>query len=118
MNIGEGSKSTRGKSNLAKYSEDNPKEAKKQLLAELWVSGDVTALLERAAKLEKIIPQVMKASEAQGDGYKLSDEQVQAILDLKLHRLTALEKNKINDEYEKLLNYMAELAEILSNVNR
>ena len=52
------------------------------------------------------------------DGYHLSDVQAQAILDLKLHRLTGLEQDKIVNEFQQILDIIKELIEILSNPSR
>jgi DNA gyrase subunit A len=52
------------------------------------------------------------------DGYWLSEVQAQAILDLRLHRLTGLEKDKIIGEYRELLDKIADLLEILANPDR
>jgi DNA gyrase subunit A len=54
----------------------------------------------------------------QADGYHLSEVQVQAILDLRLHRLTGLEQDKIRDEYLELLNRIRELLDILASYPR
>ncbi|HBE92376.1 MAG TPA: DNA gyrase subunit A, partial [Gammaproteobacteria bacterium] len=51
-------------------------------------------------------------------GYRLSEKQAQAILDLRLHRLTGLEQEKIITEYEQVLDRIAELLEILNNFER
>jgi DNA gyrase subunit A len=50
--------------------------------------------------------------------YYLSPEQAQAILDLRLHRLTGLETDKIHDEYKQLIDQIKALMEILSNPDR
>ena len=47
--------------------------------------------------------------------FKLSERQAQAILDMRLRRLTGLERDKIENEYNELLSYIAELEEILAN---
>jgi DNA gyrase subunit A len=52
------------------------------------------------------------------DGYHLSEVQAQAILDLRLHRLTGLEQDKIVDEYKQILELIAELLRILSDPGR
>jgi DNA gyrase subunit A len=52
------------------------------------------------------------------DGYRLSDAQAQAILDLRLHQLTGLEQDKIVNEYKEILDTIDELLEILSNPDR
>jgi DNA gyrase subunit A len=52
------------------------------------------------------------------DGYRLSEAQAQAILDLRLHRLTGLEQDKIRDEYNEILERIRELVLILSSPER
>ncbi|NWO67965.1 hypothetical protein GY966_24140, partial [Escherichia coli] len=54
-------------------------------------------------------------TEITGDIYRLSDAQVRAILDLRLHRLTALGRDEIGDELKELADSIAELLEILGN---
>lgn len=77
------------------------------------------ALLERKWPIDQIAPylRLVEAveSEATGDHYRLSDTQVKAILDLRLHRLTALGREEIGEELEKLAASIAELLEILGN---
>ncbi|MHB8850825.1 MAG: DNA topoisomerase (ATP-hydrolyzing), partial [Acidithiobacillus ferriphilus] len=87
----------------------NPAEAKTQMLAKSWEPGMVAALLvERGEPSEGM----------QADGYHLSETQAQAILDLRLHRLTGLEQDKIRDEYLVLLDRIRELLEILGSKAR
>ena len=75
-----------------------PQEAKAGLLSKAWGHGDIAELLERAASLTR--PVVLEAQYGLlSDGYHLSPQQAQAILDLRLHRLTGLEKDKIHKEY-------------------
>ncbi|MCQ6658915.1 DNA gyrase subunit A [Leuconostoc citreum] len=52
------------------------------------------------------------------DGYALSDKQAQAILDMRLVRLTGLERDKIEDEYQKLVALIADLKDILAHQER
>ncbi|MGX7052274.1 DNA gyrase subunit A [Leuconostoc palmae] len=52
------------------------------------------------------------------DGYALSDKQAQAILDMRLVRLTGLERDKIEDEYQKLVELIADLKDILAHQER
>ena len=56
------------------------------------------------------------AMETLQERFKLSERQAQAILDMRLRRLTGLERDKIENEYNELLSYIAELEEILANV--
>src|SRR6185436_17013558 len=52
------------------------------------------------------------------DGYYLSDEQAQAILELRLQRLTGLEQDKIRDEYTEVMTQIADLLDILAKPTR
>ncbi|MGF1643215.1 MAG: DNA gyrase subunit A [Thiotrichales bacterium] len=96
----------------------SPAEAKAGLLAGVWRPGVVTEMLARAGA-ESSRPEGLGAefglSEA---GYRLSETQAQAILDLRLHRLTGLEQDKIVQEYRELLELIGALLEILSNPDR
>ena len=82
----------------------NPSVAKEELMARPWSVGDVLPLIE-------LLGDVVDTDGA----YKLSDTQAQAILDLRLHRLTGLERDKINDEANEIAAAIRELIEILSN---
>ncbi len=94
-----------------------PQEAKAGLLSKAWGHGDIAELLERAASLTR--PVVLEAQYGLlTDGYHLSPQQAQAILDLRLHRLTGLEKDKIHKEYLNLIEVIKGLLEILSNPDR
>jgi len=94
----------------------NPAEAKKRLLAKNWDLGLVAALLENA-DADRTRPETLALEYgAQGDGsYKLSEAQTQAILDLRLHRLTGLEQEKIVKEYQELLELIDGYLEILGS---
>ncbi len=93
----------------------SPAEAKKGLLARCWKSGAVEAMLERtganASKPQHLEPSYGLTSE----GYRLTETQAQAILDLRLHRLTGLEQDKIIHEYGEILDKIKALLEILSS---
>lgn len=99
-------------------SSKSPAEAKQKLLAEVWQSGLVADMLKRTGE-DIARPDNLPSQYGLSDeGYRLSPEQAQAILDLRLHRLTALEQDKIIEEYKKLLDKIAELLEILANPDR
>ncbi len=95
-----------------------PHEAKDQLIAKAWPPGTVRAMLAQtgadASKPEDALPELGLST----DGYRLSEVQAQAILDLKLQRLTGLEQDKIYKEYEEILKEIAALIEILVNPYR
>lgn len=93
----------------------SPAEAKQGLLAQSWAATEVAGLLERAGA-EQTRPYWLTAELGmQSDGYYLSDPQAQAILELRLHRLTGLEQDKINQEYRELIDEIEALIKILGN---
>ena len=93
-------------------------EAKEKLVTESWQPGDVMAMLERAGA-DACRPDDLEACYGFVDGaYHLSPDQAQAILDLRLHRLTGLEHDKLLGEYKALIELIAELLNILSNPDR
>ncbi len=96
----------------------NPAAAREGLLARLWKSGIVEAMLERAgsdaSKPEDMAPEFGLTP----DGYRLTEIQAKAILDLQLHRLTGLEQEKIINEYEEILKKIEDLLDILTNPDR
>ncbi|MGR8933584.1 MAG: DNA gyrase subunit A [Gammaproteobacteria bacterium] len=92
-----------------------PAEAKEGLLARCWQLGFVASLLERT-DLSKSRPEDLPAHLGMVDAYYyLSEAQAQAILDLRLHRLTGLEQEKIIEEYKELLRQIDAYLEILGN---
>jgi DNA gyrase subunit A len=96
----------------------NPAEAKEKLMATGWEPGVVVQMLE-AAGADASRPEGL--SDEFGlisNKYRLSDAQAQAILDMRLHRLTGLEQDKIIKEYEELLEQIADLLEILQSGER
>jgi DNA gyrase subunit A len=96
----------------------NPAQAKERLIAAAWEPGVVVQMLERAGA-EASRPENLSKEFGLTEGkYKLSDAQAQAILDLRLHRLTGLEQDKIIGEYEELLSLIEELLAILSSKER
>ncbi len=97
----------------------NPAEAKERMLAQVWKSEQVSAMIERAGSVSCLPDDMDKTIYGLlTDGYHLSEVQAQAILDLRLHRLTGLEQEKIHTEYEEVLQRIAELIEILENTDR
>ena len=96
----------------------NPAEAKEGLLARSWSAGLVASLLERA-DAERSRPEDLGPEFGIfGGNYRLSETQAQAILDLRLHRLTGLEQDKIVNEYKELLEQIDEYLFILSSHSR
>ncbi|MCH8491970.1 MAG: DNA topoisomerase (ATP-hydrolyzing) subunit A [Idiomarina sp.] len=96
----------------------SPAEAKAQLIAQGWQLGDVSIMLERAG-VDAARPDWVEDGFGVIDGiYHLTENQAQAILDLRLHKLTGLEHEKILDEYKGLLDVIAELMHILASTER
>ena len=99
---------------LIKTSE-NPAVAKERMLARLWQPGLVGALLE-AAGAEASRPEDLPAGVGLlADGYQLTETQAQQILEMRLHRLTGLEQEKLTEEYRLLLDTIRGLIEILED---
>ena len=96
----------------------SPAEAKQALLSRHWQSGTVESMLARAgadaSKPQDLEPQYGLSEQ----GYLLTEVQAQAILDLRLHRLTGLEQDKILNEYGEILDKIEYLLDILSNADR
>ncbi|VAW71339.1 DNA gyrase subunit A [hydrothermal vent metagenome] len=94
-----------------------PKEAKASLVAKAWEPGAVEDMLARASESARV--DGISAEMGLGkDGYRLSDAQAQAILELRLQKLTGLEQDKIIAEYKALLDEIDDLLDILSNPDR
>ena len=95
-----------------------PSEAKEALISTPWESSAVVAMVERAGA-ESSRPENLDPQYGLRDGkYFLSPEQAQAILELRLHRLTGLEHEKLLAEYQEILNQIAELIRILNSAER
>jgi DNA gyrase subunit A len=96
----------------------SPAEAKASLIATAWESSAVEAMVERAGA-DACRPEDLAPEFGLRDGkYFLSPEQAQAILDLRLHRLTGLEHEKLLGEYQEILNQIGELIRILTSAVR
>ncbi|WP_419572256.1 DNA topoisomerase (ATP-hydrolyzing) subunit A [Rheinheimera sp.] len=96
----------------------SPSEAKNGLISRGWALGNVQEMLERAGE-SAARPEWLEEHFGIRDGYYyLTEQQAQAILDLRLHKLTGLEHEKILDEYKELLALIAELLHILSSAER
>jgi DNA gyrase subunit A len=94
----------------------SPAEAKAALMARAWRSTLVEDMLRRAsadvARPEGLAPEF--GWHGPNAGYKLSDVQAQAILDLRLQRLTGLEQDKITGDYREVMNLITDLLDILA----
>ena len=96
----------------------SPAEAREALVAKPWEPGAVTGMLERAGKTDTR-PDELAAEFGLRDGkYHLSPVQAQAILDLRLHRLTGLEQEKILNEYKDILEKIKEYSDILADPDK
>jgi DNA gyrase subunit A len=92
-----------------------PAEARESLVAKPWEPGAVTGMLERAGKTDTR-PDELAPEYGLHDGtYHLSPVQAQAILDLRLHRLTGLEQDKILKEYKEILEKIKQFSDILAD---
>ena len=95
-----------------------PAEAKAKLVAQGWELGHVQGMLEKAGD-DAARPEWLEPEFGIRDGqYYLTEQQAQAILELRLHRLTGLEHDKILAEYEELLVLIAGLLFILRTPSR
>ncbi|RTE87299.1 MULTISPECIES: DNA gyrase subunit A [Gammaproteobacteria] len=96
----------------------SPAEAKAELISKGWSLGDVAVMLERAG-VDAARPDWVEVGFGVVDGeYRLTEIQAQAILDLRLHKLTGLEHEKILNEYKDLLSLIEELMHILASSER
>ncbi|MBT8422503.1 MAG: DNA gyrase subunit A, partial [Gammaproteobacteria bacterium] len=94
---------------------ESPAAAKEALIEAVWEPGDVTAMLERAGDISTRPDELVGDFGISKQGYRLSPDQAQAILDLRLNRLTGLEREKIVNEYKEILDKIKYLTEILQN---
>ncbi len=101
-----------------------PAEARSKLTGRLWRSTTVEAMLERAGA-EQSRPQglsrevgMQPPADGQPGGYRLSEAQAQRILEMQLQRLTALEQDKIVQEYREMMETIADLLDILAKPER
>ena len=94
---------------------DNPQVARERMLGRLWQPGLVGALLG-AAGAEASRPEDLPSGVGLlADGYQLTETQAQQILEMRLHRLTGLEQEKLTEEYRLLLDTIRGLIEILED---
>ena len=110
---------------LIKQSE-NPHAAREALVARAWEAGSLAEMLkaagaspQAAAGANAVRPEELDdAYGMKDDGYRLSPEQAQAILDMRLNRLTGLEQEKLLEEYRDIIATIAELLGILASPER
>ena len=98
----------------------SPAEAKAALLSRSWASGAVPEMLARANNVSTRPKDLAEelGLKSDGSGYRLSDAQAQAILEMRLNRLTGLEQDKIVGEYADLLALITDLSDILARPER
>jgi DNA gyrase subunit A len=96
----------------------SPADARVALCGKLWSPGAVTAMLERTGAAATRPENLTEESGLEGGHYRLSTAQAQAILDLRLHRLTGLEQDKISSEYSELISSIQTFLEILANPDK
>ena len=86
----------------------NPAEARARLLAKEWPIGDI-------AQYIRLVEAIEPSADESGGTYRLSERQVKAILELRLHRLTALGRDEIGDELKELASAIEEYLSILAD---
>jgi DNA gyrase subunit A len=99
-------------------SSPTPAEARDRLMARAWTPGVVLSMLERADANRSRPLDLEPRYGAQSDGYWLSERQAKEILEMRLQRLTALEQDKIVDEYREVLARIDDLLDILARPER
>ena len=95
-----------------------PQEARQALTARRWQPGVVLTMLERAGADASKPDDLPVGTGLTDAGYFLSDRQAKEILEMRLQRLTALEQDKIIDEYQELLGKIDDLRDILTRPER
>ena len=96
----------------------SPADAKVELLKGIWESSAVVEMVKDAGSEISRPDNLQHEFGLHDDGYRLSPEQAQAILELRLQKLTGLEKDKILKEYSDLLKTITDLLDILSRPER
>jgi DNA gyrase subunit A len=96
----------------------SPAEAKVALMGRVWTSGAVPEMLARAGDVVSRPDDLSDEFGLKPEGYRLSDAQAQAILEMRLNRLTALEQDKIVAEFQELLVQIRDLSDILARPER
>ncbi|MEZ2417630.1 DNA gyrase subunit A [Luteibacter sp. RCC_6_2] len=93
-------------------------EARERMVARRWEPGLVKALLAATGSAASRPEDMDPRDGLREDGYQLSEAQATEILQMRLHRLTGLEQEKLSDEYREILDTIRGLIEILENPNR
>ncbi len=95
-----------------------PADAKRELMARGWRSSLVEDMLSRVSEASRPEGLAPEFGLVKGSGYFLSDAQAQAILELRLQRLTGLEQDKIVGEYREVMDKITDLLDILAKPAR
>jgi DNA gyrase subunit A len=96
----------------------NAAEAKRALMERPWPSDFVTMLVGKTNAAQYRPQGLSESFGLKDDGYRLSDDQAQAIIDLQLRRLTGLEQDKIRAEYREVIDAITDLLDILAKPSR
>ncbi|MEM9384628.1 MAG: DNA gyrase subunit A [Pseudomonadota bacterium] len=96
----------------------SPAAAREGLLGQVWAPGSVVAMLERAGDQATRPNDLEEGFGLIDDGYRLTPVQAKAILDLQLQRLTALEQDKIIEEFGEIIDKIRDLLDILERPER
>ncbi len=96
----------------------SPAVAKAALLEKAWAPGVVIDMLQRAGAGSSRPEDIPANCGLVDDQYRLTERQAQAILDLRLHKLTGLEQDKIISEYREILDKIEDLLDILNRDER
>ncbi len=96
----------------------SPAVAKAALLEKTWSLGIVADMLQRAGSEASRPDGLSKEYGLADDSYRLTEKQAQSILDLRLHKLTGLEQDKIISEYREILEKIEDLLDILNREER
>lgn len=99
-------------------SSSSPTEARERLLAKRWDPGLVRAMLGQGGAETSRPEDLERDYGLRDDGYQLSPGQAQEILNMRLHRLTGLEQEKLTTEYAEILGKVKDLLDILSDPTR
>jgi DNA gyrase subunit A len=102
---------------LIKTSE-SPQVARERMLARKWEPGMVRAMLDAAGAAATRPEDLDPRAGLKDDGYQLSEVQAKEILEMRLHRLTGLEQDKLTDEYKQLLETIRGLIAILQDPDK
>ncbi len=99
-------------------SSSTPAEAKERLLAKRWASGLVAAMLGQGGAQTSRPEDLSEKYGLRKNGYQLSPAQAQEILNMRLHRITGLEQQKLTGEYQEIIETVRQLLRVLSEPER